>query len=169
MNYEALLLRILAHLSASFSTKHVHGFNSNSITRYFEIIQDIICNQFDKEKKLRWCDHTLKYCELFLSSFLYNFLTTGREKKFKFAGAPFTPTGSQSIQRQQFLRQPPPGLIVTLLFNYFSRYALRLSMVEDQSIPLLLSSFKNNNSFGLSEDSSVHISDPHALFSTLSL
>ena len=141
---------------------------SEGISKLFKTSFVIHPLQFDKEKKLRWCDHTLKYCELFLSSFLYNFLTTGREKKFKFAGAPFTPTGSQSIQRQQFLRQPPPGLIVFLLFNYFSRYALRLSMVEDQSIPLLLSSFKNNNSFGLSEDSSVHISDPHAPFSSLS-
>ena len=57
----------------------------------------------------------------------------------------------QNIQRQQFLRLPPPGLILTLLCNYFSRYALPLSMAEGQSIFLLLASLKNNNSSGLSE------------------
>ena len=57
------------------------------------------------EKKLRWCDHTLKYFELFLSSLLYSFLSTGREKKFKVFRSPSLPSTSK-LSMPSFLVYP---------------------------------------------------------------
>jgi len=43
-NYQAPLLRIVSQLFAYFSTKNIRGFNGKGLKRYFEIIQDVICN-----------------------------------------------------------------------------------------------------------------------------
>ena len=78
---------------------------SQDISKLFKTSFVIHPLQFDKEKKLRWCDHTLKYFELFLSSLLYSFLSTGREKKFKVVRSPSLPSTSK-LSMPSFLVYP---------------------------------------------------------------
>jgi len=77
---------------------------SEDISKLFKTSFVIHPLQFN-EKKLRWCDPTLKYFELFLSSLLYSFLSTGREKKFKVFRSPSFPSTSK-LSMPSFLVYP---------------------------------------------------------------